>query len=69
MQATAAATRFSAGSVRPPAKIWNAIVPLYPNPIAGIEDIDTSTHFTYSEGQPNSRLVEEVPVFLAGIRR
>jgi integrase len=39
------------------------------NPIAGIEDIDTSTHFTYSEEEPNSLLVEEVPVFLAGIRR
>ncbi len=39
------------------------------NPVAGIEDIDTSTHFTYSEEQPNSLLVEEVPVFLAGIRR
>ncbi len=39
------------------------------NPIAGIEDIDTSTHFTYSEEQPNSLLVEEVPLFLGGIRR
>ena len=39
------------------------------NPIAGIEDIDTSTHFTYSEEQPNSLLVEEVPVFLSGVRR
>jgi integrase len=39
------------------------------NPIAGIEDIDTSTHFTYTEEEPNSLLVEEVPVFLAGIRR
>ncbi|HZL18583.1 MAG TPA: tyrosine-type recombinase/integrase [Polyangia bacterium] len=39
------------------------------NPIAGVEDIDTSTHFTYSEEQPNSLLVEEVPVFLAEIRR
>lgn len=39
------------------------------NPIAGIEDIDTSTHFTYSEEEPNALLVEEVPVFLAGIRR
>ena len=37
--------------------------------MAGIEDIDTSTHFTYSEEEPNSLLVEEVPVFLAGIRR
>jgi len=34
------------------------------NPIAGVEDIDTSTHFTYSEEQPNSLLVEEVPRFL-----
>ena len=39
------------------------------DPIAGIEDIDTSTHFTYSEEQPNSLLVEEVPLFLGGIRR
>ncbi len=39
------------------------------NPVAGIEDIDTSTHFTYTEEEPNSLLVEEVPVFLAGIRR
>ena len=39
------------------------------NPVAGIEDIDTSTHFTYAEEEPNSLLVEEVPVFLAGIRR
>jgi hypothetical protein len=27
------------------------------NPIAGVEDIDTSTHFTYSEEEPNSLLV------------
>ena len=26
------------------------------NPIAGIEDIDTSTHFTYTEEEPNSPL-------------
>jgi integrase len=38
------------------------------NPIAGVEDIDTSTHFTYSEEEPNSLLVEEVPRFLGAIR-
>jgi integrase len=39
------------------------------NPIAGIENIDTSTHFTYTEEEPNSLLVEEVPAFLQAMRR
>ena len=39
------------------------------NPVAGIEDIDTSTHFTCSKEEPSSLLAGEVPVFLSGIRR
>jgi len=39
------------------------------NPIAGVEDLDTSTHFTYSEEEPNALLVEEVPLFLREMKR
>lgn len=35
------------------------------NPIAGVEDFDTSTHPTYSEEEPNSLTPPEVPLFLA----
>jgi integrase len=34
------------------------------NPIANIDDIDTSTHVTYTEEEPNSLLPDEVHAFL-----
>jgi len=35
------------------------------NPVAGVEDFDTSLHPTYSEEEPNSLTPAEVPMFLA----
>ena len=39
------------------------------DPMTGIRDLDTSTHATYTEEQPNSLGVGEVPAFLAGMLR
>lgn len=38
------------------------------NPVAGIEPFDTSTHETYTEEEPNSLTVAELPRFLAKLR-
>jgi hypothetical protein len=38
------------------------------NPIALVEDLDTSTWHTYTDEQPNSLTAAEVPVFLAKLR-
>lgn len=39
------------------------------NPAAGVEYLDTSTHATYTEEQPNSLTPDEVPRFLALLKQ
>lgn len=39
------------------------------NPIMAVEGIDTSTHFTYTDEEPNSLLVDEVPAFPKAMKR
>jgi len=39
------------------------------NPAAGVEYLDTSTHATYTEEQPNSLMPDEVPRFLALLKQ
>jgi len=39
------------------------------NPVAGVEDFDTSAHPTYTDEEPNSLLPAEVPLFLAEVLR
>lgn len=38
------------------------------NPVAGVRSFDVSTHHSYTEEEPNSLTVEEVPAFLAKMR-
>lgn len=38
------------------------------SPMKGIDDFDTSEHPTYTEEEPNSLLVEEVPPFLSAMK-
>ena len=38
------------------------------NPVAGLKDFDTSEHETYTDEEPNSLTVDEVPLFLAMMR-
>lgn len=39
------------------------------DPFADVTFLDTSTHSTYTDEEPNSLTPDEVPVFLAGLRR
>jgi integrase len=39
------------------------------NPILGVKDFDTSTHATYTDEEPNALTPDEVPLFLAEVRR
>lgn len=39
------------------------------NPMTGVRDFDTSTHYTYTEEEPNSLLPDEVPEFLSEARK
>ena len=38
------------------------------NPVAGVKSLDTSTHATYTDEEPNALTIEEVPRFLAALR-
>jgi integrase len=39
------------------------------NPVMGVKDFDTSLHATYTEEEPNALTPDEVPLFLAEMRR
>ena len=39
------------------------------NPVMGVKPFDTSTHYTYTEEEPNALTVAEVPAFLAKMRQ